>query len=121
MSHAIGKFSSLRGCTIHILSLITLAVISSGCSVATTSLRVRDVTSLSPQELQTIRREGNDVILLDQEPPPIQGRLIKMYGKDARGVYQVFFLSTCTGKLYNSLGATVYQYPGEWGDTDCMP
>lgn len=43
-----------------------------------------------------------------------------MVGIDAKtGQTTLYLLDLCTGTLTNTLGQTVYQYPGEWGGSDC--
>jgi hypothetical protein len=60
--------TGLRGYAVLAFGFLTLSVIGSGCRTGTNNLRLREVTSLNTQEIQTIRREGKDVILLDQPP-----------------------------------------------------
>ena len=75
----------------------------------------RSYTSLSRQELQKIRRDRKDVILVtNKAPTKVQGIIIRI--DSTEGVY---FLDLCTGKLFNVLGSVVYNYPGEWGGSGC--
>jgi len=101
-----------------VAATFVLCAIPFGCKTDSDDKSVRPITSLSPQELQTIRRDRKDVILVDQ-PPKVKGMVIKLVGKDGRGRTQVYFLDLCSGGLFDSLGSQVYQYPGEWGGNGC--
>ncbi|MBS1912119.1 MAG: hypothetical protein JST22_09045 [Bacteroidetes bacterium] len=106
------------------LFMIVLAgIAANGCGArngtATETPGARAVTSISAQELQAIRRDRRDVVLVDRTPPSVPARVIKMVGLDRNGQLQVFFLDLCSGKLYNVFGQIEYHYPGEWGGPDC--
>jgi hypothetical protein len=104
-----------------IAATIALCVITSGCkTVPPTHPKLRTFASVTPQELEVIRRERRDVILLNEPSEPTDIR-IPMTGIDARdGLLHIYELDLCTGILYDLSGTKVLEYGGDgWGGDDC--